>query len=129
MEIVLLYFWLRLDALVNLFVAAQVSAALGSVVFIVAWLVNRDFYEETAAIAFRYAKRMFWFAFLPLTVAVVAIPSKTDVAILVGAHYAFKIGETPEAAKVMTLIRAKANDLLDEAIEEARKKPAKDEKK
>ena len=46
------------------------------------------------------------------------IPSKSDVAILVGANYAFKAADTPEAQKVMTLIRKKANEMLDEQLKE-----------
>lgn len=37
-------------------------------------------------------------------------------AILVGAHYADTLSRSPEGEKVMTLVRKRANEYLDEAI-------------
>ena len=58
---------------------------------------------------------------LALTVCSIILPSKTDVAILVGANYALKAAETPEAQKVMSILRAKANEILDAEIKGEKK--------
>lgn len=44
------------------------------------------------------------------------LPSKTDVAILVGSSIALDVVKSPEGQKIGTLIRGKANELLDAEI-------------
>lgn len=44
------------------------------------------------------------------------MPSKTDIAILVGASIAIDFAKSPEAEKVSILLRGKANELLDAEI-------------
>jgi hypothetical protein len=56
--------------------------------------------------------------FLVAATFVIFLPSKTDVALLVGSSIAIDMKNSPEAAKVSTLLRQQANKLLDEAIKE-----------
>lgn len=121
MEIALLYFWLRLDTLAKTLIVFLAVAGTGAGVAALVWLLNEEIIPSLAAKAKAFLLKALWRAVLPLTLILVALPSKTDVAILVGGHYALKAVESPEAAKVMTLMRAKANALLDEAIEAANK--------
>lgn len=66
-------------------------------------------------------KKILWI-FAPCALLTVTLPSSKDVAILVGVHYANKLIESPENAKVQTLLRAKANDILDNEIKKLEKK-------
>lgn len=42
-----------------------------------------------------------------------ALPSQPQAAVLVAGHYALKMSESPEASKVMSVLRKKANEFLD----------------
>lgn len=48
-------------------------------------------------------------------------PTARDIAVLVSTHYALELGKSPEGTKVMSLIRKKANEYLDEALAEKKK--------
>ena len=104
MELFLLYIWLKLGSIFWFIVA-------GMIVSLVVGVVLAENGEDY------YAKLWFKIA-LAFSICAMLIPSKTDVAILVGANYALKAAETPEAKKVMTILRAKANEILDAEIKE-----------
>jgi hypothetical protein len=104
MELFLLYIWLKLG---SIFWFIFASAVVSFIVFLIA--AGGDD-VEIAKIWVKIA--------LALSVCATILPSKTDVAILVGANYALKAAETPEAQKVMTILRAKANEILDAEIKE-----------
>lgn len=109
MELLLIYFWLKLNAIITLSVIC--TAALGLVLFITfLYVIDGNKYSTVQ----HRKKTVTGFIFFLLLS--IAIPSRTEVAILVGASYAFKVAETPEAEKAMKLIRAKANELMDEEI-------------
>lgn len=48
----------------------------------------------------------------------VVIPSSKDIAILAGASIAIDVARSPEGEKISKLIRAKANDMIDEELKE-----------
>lgn len=115
MELFILYLWLKLNAIAAgfsfLFVASIIVLLAG--LFIQEVCLDKGLYT--------YWKRTVA-AILIFGSISLLLPSKTDTAILVGAHYALKVAETPEAAKVMTLLRQKANDLLDEELNKTTKR-------
>jgi hypothetical protein len=122
MELFLLYIWLKLEAIkafliLICFVLIAVSA--WSAVHISGYYEHyygKDFVKQMTD------RRNKAFKYMLVFLALVGIiPSKADVAILVGANYAFKAADTPEAQKVMTLIRNKANEMLDEQLKEEKK--------
>jgi hypothetical protein len=72
-----------------------------------------------------------WFvASATLVVIAAAIPTQNQVAVLVGTHYALELGKSPEGQKIVSLVRAKANNYLDEQLKELveENKPEKEKK-
>lgn len=134
MDLFLVYMWLKLDA---------VSKGIGALIFIsvliglVCLLVrlisagepfdkycNSEEQRESWRSAHKkleHAVKLSTLCFLSLGAVATFMPSSKDVAILVGVHYVNKAIETPEAAKVQTLLRLKANEMLDKHIQEATK--------
>ena len=56
-------------------------------------------------------------AFLVICFSLVTfLPSKTDIAILAGGYYALETVKSPEGQKVVSLLRKKANEFLDEEL-------------
>ena len=122
MELFLLFIWLKLGSISTFLVILSVVSLAITLFMTMDIGISRDDYVKEKRLKeltdFRNA------AFITtITAALVAtfLPSKTDVAILVGANYAFKAADTPEAQKVMTLIRKKANEMLDEQLKEETK--------
>lgn len=119
MELFLLYIWLKLGSISTFLITICVLLA-----GVAIWsAMNISEYHEKY-IGKGYVKQMTdrrnkFTMYSLITLALVGgLPSKTDVAILVGANYALKAAETPEAQKVMTILRAKANEILDAEIKE-----------
>jgi hypothetical protein len=50
---------------------------------------------------------------LPFAIFNTLVPDKEEIAILVGAHYGMELAKSPEGVKAWTLIRGKANEILD----------------
>jgi hypothetical protein len=121
MELFLLYIWLKLSSVVVVLSLATV----GTVFCIIYNFIGMENYEEekypTLHALYKKQCNKCCVVGMVLVFLLVIIPSKTDVAILVGANYAFKAVDTPEAQKVMTLIRKKANEMLDEELKEEKK--------
>lgn len=108
MELFLLYLWLKLNSIIGASIGLAIAACGATLFGLMWWSVERNrlmphFKKAVAAI-------------IALFAMAVLLPSKTDVAILVGGHYALKMADTPEAAKVMSVLRLKANELLDEQL-------------
>ena len=112
MELFLLYFWLKLDLIAGWLAALNAALVILLVVFQIISIEEAGDYKYSPV---HKGKKYIAAAFLFLAFNI-GLPSKTDVAILVGANYAFKAAETPEAEKVMKLLRTKANQMLDEEI-------------
>ena len=119
MELFLIYIWLKLDILfyfVGVITAGAIVACLFSAMNMDKTWEGVDYVKRN-----KQNRDKYFIYSVIFSVALIAIPSKTDVAILVGANYAFKAAATPEAQKVMTLIRKKANEMLDEQLKEEKK--------
>lgn len=132
MEVFSIYLWLKLNTLLfilGLGVAAMVIScliALGNLGDASSNLKNYRTIYDTEGQKERVA---FWGKWLPrflktgvaCLLLILVIPSAKETAILVGTHYAVQLGKSAEGAKVMTLIRRKANEYLDEQLKEATK--------
>lgn len=114
MELLLLYFWLKLNTIIALFVLLCVGSVAAALLRF-GWC-HSPYNDDETKRRLVASKHLWWrFASGALIGLFLAnsIPNRTDTAILVGGHYALKIGETPEAAKIMSLMRKKANEILD----------------
>lgn len=137
MELFLLYVWMKLSTILvvlGIFIAAGVVAVL----FCAAALLDDDSvpkrynYDtreewETAVEAhkknrgpYRLLQRLKW-AIPALIALFVVMPSQTQTAALVAGHYALRMADSPEASKVMQVLRKKANEYLDEELKEVKK--------
>lgn len=121
MELVLLYLWLKLDTIIGIFAAGCCLFLILSVVRLMACDSECQYSETQEKKAARWARhrptilRRFLIACAFAFVSV-SIPSRTEVAVLLGGHYALKAVNTPEAAKVMSVMRKKANEILDKEL-------------
>lgn len=117
MELLLLYFWLKLNTIIAFLGITSGTLIVIGVLCVFSYFDNSAYERPiTLAGSFKAFSRAGIAGVLMLALTF-AIPDRTETAILVGANYAFKAAETPEAQKVMTLIRKKANELLDEELE------------
>lgn len=120
MEILLLYFWLKLNFIIGVFIAGVILCAL---IGFGGWMWANDgsTYNEDAERVKKW-KPIFFKRIVPTAIIFLLMagmtPSRTDVAVLVGGHYALKLSETPEAGKVMSLLRKKANEILDNELKD-----------
>lgn len=118
MEILLLYIWLKLNFITGIFIGATILLVF---IGVAGWLWANDSrtYEEDAERIKKW-KPIFFKRLVPAALfcllASGMTPSRTDVAILVGGHYALKLSETPEAGKIMSILRSKANEILDSEL-------------
>lgn len=114
MELFVIYLWLKLEAIQGLFLFLAFVLTVSTLVVSIYYAVEHNEFMP-------HFKKLIG-SIIICVLTITAIPSKQDVAILVGTHYALKLTDTPEAGKVMTLLRKKANDLLDEEINSTNKK-------
>lgn len=134
MDLFLVYLWLKLDAISNFtaLVIAACACCIAALGITIGYTYDDMGYSwgkepETKArnlARITWAKKwnkVFFISILCFSLFKLVLPSSKDVAILVGVHYVNKAIETPEAAKVQTLLRLKANEMLDKQIQEATK--------
>jgi len=109
MEVFLVYLWLKLDSLITglCFLIFACCAGAG-----ISAICSLDLYGEKKAYWFKLMRRFLGGA-LCLLGLVVLVPSSKETAILVGTSYAVDLAKSPEGAKVVSLIRKKANEYLD----------------
>lgn len=141
MELFLLYVWMKLSTLAILNgIAIFLSCTLGFVLFLAmsdyeslpkrSDYRNREEWEEACkrradALALphgvgRVLHRLKWII-AALIALFVVMPSQTQTAVLVAGHYALRMADSPEASKVMLVLRKKANEYLDEELKEVKK--------
>ena len=118
MELFLIYIWLKLGVLTF---GLVLTAIVLCIVRFVLSLARGDLYEnQRAAYDARWKRWQKWTLPVAITALVFAgmLPSKTDVAILVGAKIAIDVASSPEGAKVGAILRGKVNELLDEELKQ-----------
>lgn len=124
MELILLYLWLKLDTFGFALGVVILVFGVAVLVFLVfteqlfcqrAYSPTKDETAECADVR-KIARKWGWVLVFGLLPLFLLMPSSKQVAILVGASYALDLSKSPEGQKVVTLIRAKANQLLDEQI-------------
>lgn len=116
MELLTLYVWLSLHSiLVGLAVLLVISILYMVVILLILASMNDTEVEESEKKPWmKWWKRMPAMA-ISFFALLILIPNPQQIAVLVAGHYALKMSETPEAGKVMALLRKKANEYLDEA--------------
>jgi hypothetical protein len=129
MEVFLVYLWLKLDTLIGISVAATwVFVIAAGITMIVLsddggkmWEKEKEKWQKEKAPGWRKLRNQFLTAFIASIAFWVFMPSSKETAILVGASIAVDVAKSPEGAKVATLLRGKANELLDEQINKLKK--------
>lgn len=112
MELLFVYLWLKLDSIIGLSVVSIVI--LGNVLIgYYMFSPPSSWPQEEFKKKYKNYKRV-PMVLIPvfLTIAIFT-PSKTDMAVLVGSHFALQMSKTPEADKVISLLRKRANEILD----------------
>ncbi|HET8687266.1 MAG TPA: hypothetical protein VFM18_11480 [Methanosarcina sp.] len=126
MEVLLVYLWLKIDTFRGIL---GILFGLSMFVGFIYIIASSDQYGE--ADEERHTEKFWPSTKRVLTIGIISgvigifCPSSKDTAILVGTSYAIDLAKSPEGSKVMTLIRAKANQYLDDAIKESQPEPSK----
>ncbi len=132
MELFLLYLWLKLDGFIGISELFTILCTIGLVVSLGNYgdaksnltnyrtLYDPDRQEARLASWKPWIKRFFISGVCFLSLSTL-LPSSKETAILVGASVALDMAKSPEGQKIGTLIRAKANELLDHEINKLNK--------
>ena len=133
MELLLLYFWLKINSIIHTLIGISVLSTVGmGILALMTIFTKADNLPESEDYiwAAKVQKKLNKWVYLPIicTFLSVMLPNKTDIAILVGASVAIDVAKSPEGTKVGQLLRAKANELLDDAIKDLKKEEKKEEK-
>ena len=117
MELFLLYLWLKLDAIgVTLILITVVGVLFYGSRWFYRIVENYGAYDGDKLRRYKITQQRVLIGTLCCWVVGLALPSSQDVAILVAGSYALDLAKSPEGAKVATLLRGKANELLDAEI-------------
>jgi len=117
MELFLLYLWLKLDAIgVTLALITVAGVLLYGALWFYRIAENYDAYGLEKLRRYKIKQQRVLIGTICCLVVGLALPSSKDVAILVAGSYALDLAKSPEGAKVATLLRGKANELLDAEI-------------
>lgn len=111
MEIFFVYVWLKLNTLIIVF-------------SLLSWVLALVLVGSGIGYAMEgHTKQKWWavfkiptWSFIGCLISAVFIPTQSDTAVLVGTHYAVKLANSTEGEKVVSLIRQKANEYLDEQL-------------
>jgi len=113
MELFILYLWLKLDTFLDALSNGSIVLALVAGAFLFCMTApDETFSERMERLIPKIGIGCLSLAIL-LWGASVALPNTKQTAVLVGGYYALKLADTPEAGKVMSVLRKKANELLD----------------
>lgn len=130
MEVFLVYLWLKLDVFITF---VSIVASVSILLYLFGWIPRgSENYDEKSKRDSEYRSYFFeknfckWHTRLLIFGVVclfpaLLLPSSKETAILVGASIAVDVSKSPEGAKVATLLRGKANELLDEQINKLKK--------
>lgn len=129
MELFLIYIWLKLDSIIPVFGISTVLLLACALIcglhctFEDLWNVSQvpEHRRRAAASSVSLFKRLFIGGICTLVLAI-GLPSSKDVAVLAGSYFGMQVVKSEEAQKVWTLMRGKANELLDEEIKKLKPK-------
>lgn len=113
MELLFVYLWLKLDALITVLVFGAV------IIFCISIGAAIGNFTSSAWEQWRQQQKKRTFFGVLFVIVAVLVPTSKDTAILIGTHYAVKLANSPEGEKVVSLIRKKANDYLEEQLKPA----------
>lgn len=123
MELILLYFWMKLDAIGTMSFIIAISVTVFYMI-LATWIrTNNDgpFLEDPEKVDFLLKKHKS-FRRLLLILGIIFwtiqtfLPTTKQAAILVGGYYALQFSNSEEGKKVKTLLQMTANNMLDDAI-------------
>lgn len=119
MELFLIYIWLKLDAVIGmLYIVGGIGLLLCGFALIPR-LVDRWDTEPTSGDlrviklhnrSILISSALIFFGML--------LPTAQDTAVLVGSSIAIDVAKSPEGTKIATLLRGKANEILDEQLKQ-----------
>lgn len=126
MELFLIYVWLKLDTILGVLGFASAVSLVVAIILMCATegkalnspksIQERKLYgQDDLIMASVWFRRLITTGLLCLS-GFILIPDKEDVAILAGSYFTLEAAKSPEAQKVWTLMRGKANELLDEQL-------------
>ena len=118
MEIFLLYLWLKINSFIEFFQCYSVIL----VFVVIGYCTINGIVNDTNFIDSLKRCKLATAGAVMFGILGVILPTKGDIAILVAGNYAIDIAKSPEAGKLMTVIRGKANEMLDEQIKQLDKK-------
>lgn len=119
MELFLIYIWLKLNAVIGmLYIVGGIGLLLCGFALILR-LVDRWDTEPTSndLRAIKLHNRMLLISSVSLFVGML-LPTAQDTAVLVGSSIAIDVAKSPEGTKIATLLRGKANEILDEQLKQ-----------
>lgn len=109
MELLLIYLWLKATTIGVLLCTVGVTLFY---LWGICWIVGKAINEPSVM-----KNWVGGFAIALFFIGVV-LPSSKEIAIMVGASIAIDVAKSPEEEKISKLIRAKANDMIDEELKE-----------
>lgn len=114
-----LYLWTRFDALnealSGIFIISLVVA--GAVSLFAIFLALDDAWDEASSM-FRLAKKWVFVVTLPALIGMVAFPTKSDMAIILGGHFAGQVIVSEEMNETTSKLYQLVQRELDERLEE-----------
>ena len=119
MESFLIYIWLKLNGVIGmLYIVGGIGLLLCGFALILR-LVDRWDTEPTSndLRAIKLHNRMLLISSVSLFVGML-LPTAQDTAVLVGSSIAIDVAKSPEGTKIATLLRGKANEILDEQLKQ-----------
>lgn len=115
MEMLLMYLWLKLDDFRHLF---GTTALVMGVICLCCLFYG---VVEEGEFRIKNISKKLWTTFVLCILLANFLPTQKDAAYIVGAHYAVMAAESPEAQKIVTIMREKANEFLDDQLKEVKK--------
>ena len=117
MELFLLYVWLKLDT-IHFTCGFIIVLTLIYLLFRAMWATSpsNDRKREMTSQKLSTSIRRCSVTIAVLFITGLVLPTQKETAVLVAGHYALQVIESPEAAKIVGVLRMKANEYLDKEL-------------
>lgn len=115
MELFLLYLWLKLDFFG---LVLCLFFMVGLLIYGFSWIIRTGpcYFDKASQIKIKAKQKLILVGTMGCLVASLVLPSSKDVAILVAGSDTLDLAKSPEGAKVATLLRGIANEVLNAEI-------------